>query len=139
MDTISVKKHAEAMKDIDYCMMTTADGHGTLHSRPMSNNREVDYDGESYFFSDKDTQKVRDLEQSPPTSFTYQGKDGMFIHIYGESFLTDEKERMADPWSDDLNQWFKDGLDTKGLIMIWVDAKKIHYGQNEKEGEVSLR
>lgn len=125
------------MKAIDYCMMTTADGNGTLHSRPMSNNREVDYDGESYFFSYKDTQKVRDLKQIPLTSLTYQGKDGLFIHIYGEAQYTEQREKMKDHWSDDLNRWFPDSLE-KGGLMIRVDAKKTHYWQNEKEGEVRL-
>ena len=125
------------MKAIDFCMMTTVDGNGTMHSRPMSNNKEVEYEGESYFFSYGDTTKVRDINHSPLTSLTYQGEDGWFIHVYGESHLIEQKGRMEEHWSDDLNAWFPDGLDTDGLVMIRVKANNIHYWHKADEGSVS--
>ncbi|GAC1417344.1 MAG: hypothetical protein NVS9B7_20860 [Flavisolibacter sp.] len=38
------------MRKLDTCMMTTRTGRGTFNSRPMSNNGDVTYDGNSYFF-----------------------------------------------------------------------------------------
>lgn len=50
MEKVSLKKVAAIMKNLDFCMMVTKDGRNTLHSRPISNNGEVEYDGDSWFF-----------------------------------------------------------------------------------------
>ena len=42
---------SEAMRDIDYCMFVSRAGDGALGGRPMSNNREVEYEGTSWFFT----------------------------------------------------------------------------------------
>ncbi|HEX8833472.1 MAG TPA: pyridoxamine 5'-phosphate oxidase family protein, partial [Abditibacteriaceae bacterium] len=44
-------KLREMIKDIDLCMLTSVEADGTLHSRPMSNNREVEFDGGLWFFT----------------------------------------------------------------------------------------
>ncbi|HVH37482.1 MAG TPA: pyridoxamine 5'-phosphate oxidase family protein, partial [Sphingomicrobium sp.] len=55
----------ETMKDIDFCMLTTRRGDGGMSARPMSNNRDVQYDGDTYFYSDGNTEKVREIEADP--------------------------------------------------------------------------
>ncbi len=40
---------SKAMRDLDFCMLTT--GTGVLTSRPMSNNGDVEYDGDSWFYA----------------------------------------------------------------------------------------
>jgi general stress protein 26 len=138
MANISTKELAKLMKDLDFCMMTTADGRGSLHSRPMSNNREVEFDGDSYFFTYEDTGKIRQLRESPLVSLTFQGKDMLFIQLYGHGSILTQRGRMEEHWSNDLNRWFPDGLETKGLVMIQVKATKARYWHKEKEGEVNL-
>lgn len=138
MKKLSLKQAAQWMKELDFCMMTTIDGRGSMHSRPMSNNREVEYNGETFFFSLMDTGKVRQIQQSPRTSLIYQGKDGLFIEVYGESHLIQQKTRFQEHWSDDLNAWFKDGIETEGLCLIRVKAHRIHYWQKGDEGMLEL-
>ena len=38
----SLEKLKEMIKDIDFCMLSTLDEDGYIHSRPMSLNGEVD-------------------------------------------------------------------------------------------------
>jgi general stress protein 26 len=45
-----LQKLREMVKDIDFCMLTTVDEEGNLHSRPMSVNGEIDTDGDLWFF-----------------------------------------------------------------------------------------
>ena len=45
----TIKKVAEMMRNLDYCMMTTRASDGGLHARPMSNNGEVEFDGDVGF------------------------------------------------------------------------------------------
>ena len=51
-----LKDIGETMRDIDFCMMTTRRGDGGMSARPMSNNRDVDYSRDSFFFSAGDTE-----------------------------------------------------------------------------------
>jgi general stress protein 26 len=59
MKKVSLKKIADKMKNLDICMMTTQDGRNVYHSRPMSNNGKVEYDGNSYFFTYMKSTKVK--------------------------------------------------------------------------------
>ena len=46
-----LEKLRELVKDIDFCMLTTVDEGGDLHSRPMSSNGDIDEDGDIWFFT----------------------------------------------------------------------------------------
>ena len=67
---------SEAMKDIDFCTLATVTDGGAIGARPMSNNREVDYDGDSWFFTYADTRMVSDIEANPQVGVTYAGSAG---------------------------------------------------------------
>ena len=138
---------SEAMRDIDFCMLVSRAEDGSLGGRPMSNNREVEYEGTSWFFTDDDTRMVRDIARDPPIAMTYQGKaglmgvvgkPGLFIHVQGEARLVRDKARFAEHWDKSLDRWFEQGIDTPGLVMIEAEAKRIHYWDGEDEGEVRL-
>ncbi len=45
---------AEAMRDIDFCTLATHTRGGAIGARPMSNNRAVDFDGTTRFFTYED-------------------------------------------------------------------------------------
>lgn len=135
---------AEKMKDIDFAMLSTHSPGGTIGARPMSNNRDVDYDGDSWFFTTEDTQMVADIEQDPQVGLSFQGKAGLlgmrplFISIEGRAELIRSKSAFAEHWTKDLDRWFKDGIDTPGLVLLKVHAKSAHYWDGEDEGEVLI-
>jgi general stress protein 26 len=41
-------------------------------------------------------------------------------------------------WVPDLEAWFEQGVDTPGLVLIKVHAKRIKFWEGEDEGEVTL-
>ena len=135
----TLKDLSKKMKDLDYCMMSTVTGRGEVSSRPMSNNREVDYDGDSYFFTYGDTRMVKDVELNPYVNLSFEGKKALFISIEGKAILIRDRGEMKERWSKGLKQWFKKGVDTPGIVMIRVKAKRIKYWQKEKEGEVTVK
>ena len=45
---------------------------------------------------------------------------------------------MVKHWNPDLDRWFAQGLDTPGIVLIRVTAKRIKYWQGEDQGEVTL-
>lgn len=45
-----IARIAKLMAAMDFCMLTTRTKGGRLHARPMSNNGEVEFDGDVWFF-----------------------------------------------------------------------------------------
>ncbi len=135
---------SKAMRDIDFAMLSTHTDGGAIAARPMSNNQQVDYDGDSYYFTMQDTRTVADIESDPQVSLSFLGKSGMlgmrpfFVAVEGHADLVRDKAAFEERWSPDLDRWFDRGIDTPGLVMIHVRAKRVHYWDGEDEGEVSL-
>ena len=138
MPTKNIKMVAEKMKQLDFCQMITVDGRGTHHSRPMSNNRNVEFDGTTYFFSFGDSGKVRQLEQNPLVSLTFQTEDMLFIHLYGKVSIIKQRGRMEEFWDKSLDRWFPQGLDTPDVVMLKVNCTKVAFWHKEEEGIIHL-
>ena len=135
----TVKFISKKMKAIDICMMSTIGTNGAVHTRPMSNNRDVAYNGESYFFSHINTRKAKDLENNSKVTLSFTGDAGLYIIVEGKGRIIKDRTRMEEHWVPDLEQWFEDGLETEGLILIAVKASAIKYWDNYKEGEIDLK
>lgn len=138
MATLSLTTIARHLKDLDICMMVTLSGRGTLSSRPMSNNRDVTYKGDMYFFTYEGSQKVKDIEANSSVSLNFEGKNELYISIAGKATLIRNKAKFAEHWNDSLNQWFKQGIDTPGTVLIRVKGSRLKYWQRSKEGEIKL-
>lgn len=144
MAELTLKEISEKMRDIDFAMLSTRTEGGSLAGRPMSNNREVEYDGDSYFFTCDETRTVADILRDPNVALSYQAKSGMlglkpfFITVQGRADAIKDKARFAEHWHKELDAWFKQGIDTAGLTLIKVHAERLHYWDGFDEGELDL-
>jgi general stress protein 26 len=129
---------SEKMRKLDICMLTTKTSRGLVTSRPMSNNGDVEYDGNSWFFTFDKTRTVKDISENPQVNLGFNGPKDLFISLTGKAKLVKNKATMAEHWLDELNRWFPQGLETPGIIMIHVKAKRIKFWQREEEGEIKL-
>ncbi len=129
---------SKLMGRMDLCMLTTITSHGRLASRPMSNNGEVEYDGTSYFFTWEDSRMAQDISANKHVQLDFRAeKRFLFLAVQGEARVLHDKRVMKDHWHKELEQWFKDGLDTEGLVMLVVDAKRIQWW-GEEDGSIEL-
>lgn len=135
---------SDRMRDIDFTMFSTRAADGRIAARPMSNNQEVDYNGDSYYFSYDDARTIEDIGRDNQVGLSFQGTSGMlgmrpfFVAVEGTAELIRDKAQFEQHWTSDLDRWFKEGVDTPGLILIKVHAQRVHYWDGEDEGEVSL-
>lgn len=135
---------SEKLRDIDFAILSTRTENGAIAGRPMSNNREVDYDGDSYYFTCDDTRMVQDISRDPTVALNFQAKSGIvgqrpfFAAVEGRADLIRDKAAFAEHWSKGLDRWFEDGIDTPGLVMIHVRAQRLHYWDGMDEGELTL-
>jgi general stress protein 26 len=145
MSKLSLPEVAEKMRDIDFAILSTRTASGQIAGRPMSNNRQVDFDGDAYFFTLEDTGTVRDIRNDASVGLGYQSKSGLmgmkpfFITVEGRAELITDESEFAEHWTKDLDRWFERGADTPGLVLIRVAAERLHYWDGYEEGEIRLR
>lgn len=130
------------MAKLDFAMLATHAADGTMTARPMSNNGDVEYRGDSYFFAYRDSRKVTEIAARPQVVLSYTGAAGMlgspplFVAVEGRAVLVEDKAQFAAHWTKDLDRYFPDGIDTPGIVMIRVAAERIRYWDGGDEGEV---
>jgi general stress protein 26 len=144
MSELTLPELSKKMKDIDFVMFATRTESGTIKARPMSNNGEVEYDGDSFFFTMDDHELVSDIQLDPNVSLSMQGQKGLlgkppfFLAIEGRADLIRDKGKFKAHWTSGLDHWFEQGPDTPGLTLIKVHADNIHYWDGEDDGEIRV-
>lgn len=137
--SLSLSELAKKMRGIDLTtLMTHTDGEN-IAGRPMSNNGEVDYDGSSYYFTWDESRMVADIKKNDKVALAFQGKDAFFVSVEGKASLVRDTTQMKAHWTPDLDRWFKQGLETPGIVMIQVSATRVAYWDGEDQGEVDLK
>lgn len=110
----------------------------------MSNNRDVDYDGDSYYFTWESSRMVADIGRDPKVGLAFQSSGGLLgstpfmVAVEGDAEVIRDKAVFEAHWNSDLEAWFKDGIDTAGMVMIKVHAARIHYWDGDEEGELKV-
>lgn len=136
---LSKKRLAEIMKEIDFCMLTTVGAYGHLHSRPMSNNRNVEWDGDTWFFSFADSSQVREIEKEPNVNLNYSRPEEIeFISLKGKGSIVKNDDKKRELWYDDLKRWFPDGPEDNNVVLIRVTGTHVWYWGKEGDGELDL-
>ena len=114
----NTRRIAELLREIDICMLVTR-ADGAVRGRPMSNNGKVEFDGDSWFFTYRDTPKIQEIEADPSVELAYVGTErGVWISIEGRAEVVDDDERKRDLWEDSLEQWFPEGPDEDSLVLL---------------------
>ena len=135
---------AKKMAHIDIAVLTTRGADGGLAGRPMSNNGDVEYNGESYYFTEEDTHTVADIGRDAHVGLAFQGSPKLFqgvsfyVFVEGKATLVRDKAGFREHWTSDLDKWFEKGIDTPGIAMIKVTADRIKFWDGMKSGDVTL-
>jgi len=144
MSEMTLADVSKAMREIDFAMLSTRTDGGAIAARPMSNNRDVEYDGDSYFFTYENTRTVGDIERDSDVGLSYVGSKGMlggsqvFISIEGKASLVRDKAAFSQHWAKSLDEWFPQGVDTPGIVLIKVHADRVHYWKGMEDGEFTV-
>lgn len=70
-----LEKLRDMVKDIDFCMLTTLAKDGSLHSRPMSVDGEIEQDGDLWFFTYADSPKVSEVDRVEQVNVSFSAPD----------------------------------------------------------------
>ena len=78
--TDAIARVKELVEDIDFTMLTTQDPAGNLVSRPMS-TRQMDENGDIWFFTLDDTKKVDEAEADRTTRAGLPRREGLPLRL----------------------------------------------------------
>jgi general stress protein 26 len=123
-----VEKLKEMVERIHICLFCTnlkVDDGGTC--RPMD-AQEVDDDGNLWFFSDKNSDKNKEIEQDKHVQlfFSHPGKQSYLV-LNGEAEIIVDRDKIEELWTPLVKVWFKEGKDDPNISIIKVNTKNAYY------------
>jgi len=124
----ALQKVREMVKDIDFCMLTTVDEDGDLHSRPMSVNGEIDPDGDMWFFTNDSSHKVSEIEKLPKVNVSFANPDDQrYVSISGTAQLVRDRDKIEELWKPEFKMWFPEGKEDPQIALLRVSLEKAEY------------
>ncbi|HET7458672.1 MAG TPA: pyridoxamine 5'-phosphate oxidase family protein [Gemmatimonadaceae bacterium] len=135
----TIGKLAAMLRDLDVGMLTTRTDDGGLRARPMSNNGEVEFDGDVWFFSDADSRKVREIEADPRVELSYADTTHYrFVSMSGVASIVRDAAKKRALWMTELERWFDDGPESDAIVLVKVTPSIVAYWNGEDGGELTL-
>jgi general stress protein 26 len=123
-----LQKLRELVKEIDFCMLTTVDERGDLHSRPMSSNGDIDQNGDIWFFTSASSHKVSEIEKLPKVNVSFADPDNQhYISISGNAQLVRDRNKIEELWRPEFKMWFPEGKDDPEIALLRVSLEKAEY------------
>lgn len=123
-----LEKLRELVKDIDFCMLTTVDEGGDLHSRPMSSNGDIDADGDIWFFTSASSHKVNEITKLPKVNVSFADPDNQrYISVSGAAQLVRDRAKIDELWRPEFKMWFPKGKDDPEVALLRVNLEKAEY------------
>jgi general stress protein 26 len=126
--TGDLEKLKDLVKDIDFCMLTTIDEEGDLHSRPMSANGEIDRSGNLWFFTSASSHKVSEIEAAPKVNVSFADpKNQHYVSISGVAELVRDRQRIDELWKPEFKMWFPEGKDDPEVALLRIKMEKAEF------------
>ena len=123
-----LEKIRSLVKKIEYCMLTSIDTDGSLHSRPMATNREIDPDGTLWFFTKEDSHKIDEIQRDQHVNVSFAAPDQQtYVSMSGTAHLIRDREKIQELWRPELKAWFPNEIDEPGIALLKVSVEKEEY------------
>jgi general stress protein 26 len=119
------QKIAELAKGITFAMLTTVDDDGSFVSRPMA-HQDSDVDGQLWYLSSRNSRKVAQITANPHVGVTLSSRD-VWISINGTATVVDDRSKVAELWSTQMDGWFPQGPEDESVVALRVDGHAAEY------------
>ena len=123
-----LQKIRDLVKNIDFCMLTTVDEDGDLHSRPMSSNGDIDPNGDLWFFTAASSHKVSEIAKLPKVNVSFADPENQhYVSITGIAQLVRDRQKIDELWRPEFKMWFPEGKDDPEVALLRVKMEKAEY------------
>lgn len=137
-DNDPVRTLAELIRGMRYAMLTTEDGDGNLHSRPMV-VQEREFDGELWFLTARSSHKCGDIMARPRVNVAFADADHQrYVSVAGIADLVEDRDRLRALWSPAFKAWFPGGVTDPELIAMRVRVVEADYWVTPTSAVVKL-
>lgn len=122
-----IRRLAELIKDVDIAMLTTRKADGSLVSRPLG-TQEVEFDGDLWFATGADSEKVAEIAADPRVNVSYASKGkNTYVSVAGRASVVRDRAKIDELWSPAMKIFFPGGKDDPNLVLIRVNAESAEY------------
>jgi len=130
----------DLIRDIRFAMFTTTHTNGHLHSRPVTTlNKDIDENGELWFFMSRSGEPVRDFIAEPEVNVAYAhpSKDS-YVSVSGHASIVEDPVKKQALWSETAKAWFPGGVNDPDLALVRVQISHAHYWDIKENKLVQL-
>jgi general stress protein 26 len=118
-------KVAELIKGERFAFLTTTTPEGKLTSRPMT-LQEVEFDGDLWFFAERDSNPVRHVLASPQVNVGV-GSGGSWVSLTGNARVVADAGKKRELWNSGVEAWFPQGPDDESVVLLKVEGDSAEY------------
>lgn len=135
----NLKKVLEMAMDINVAMMVTEDESGALRSRPMS-NAAIDIEEPAiWFFTDKESPKIKEIKKDHAVNLAYaKPESNDYLSISGKAQIVSDDQKVNQFWEDGLKQWFPQGKNSDRIALLKVTPSHADYWDSASSQLVAL-
>lgn len=120
-----IAKLVELTKDIKIAMLTTVEEDGAFAARPMA-QQEVQGDGSLYFFTERDSNIVRNVAANPHVGVALSSAD-TWVSISGNARLVEDVEKKKQLWNAGVEAWLPQGPESADVALLHVESESAEY------------
>ncbi|MEJ7585962.1 MAG: pyridoxamine 5'-phosphate oxidase family protein [Ferruginibacter sp.] len=123
----AISKLQALLQDIGTCMFLTDTHAGINNTRPMA-VIEVDVNGNVWFFTNKNSAKVKDIEKDSNVHlvFASPAKDS-YVDLRGRASIELDQKSIEEKWKPIIKAWFPEGKNDPDICLIKVKTDEAHY------------
>ncbi|WP_018662635.1 pyridoxamine 5'-phosphate oxidase family protein [Heyndrickxia acidiproducens] len=125
-DQKELEKLRSLIKGIDTAMLTTMTDEG-LVSRPMK-TQEVEFDGDLWFFTKKDTDKFHEVLQNQEVNVAYAGKS--YVSVRGKAEIVESLDKKKELWNAAYEKLLKTSYDDPNVVLLKVEVESAEYWES---------
>ena len=123
----AIQKINELVKGKEIAMLTSVSEEGHFHARPMA-ILDVDFDGDVWFFTKKDSPKVDQIQSEPRVNVAYSDPSNQdYVSLAGKARLVVDQALNEKYWKPQFEAWFPDGLDDPQLSLLKIEVEGAEY------------
>jgi general stress protein 26 len=120
-----IAKLVDLTKDIKIAMLTTVEEDGAFAARPMA-HQEVQPDGSLYFFTERDSNIVRNIAANPHVGVALSSAS-VWVSIAGTATIVDDVAKKKQLWNAGAEAWLPQGPEDASVALIYVDSDSAEY------------
>ena len=122
----TIEKVKELIEDVEVTMLATISG-SKIVSRPMQ-TQEVEFDGDLWFLTEKDTDKYQEISINPAVNLSYVGKS--YVSISGNAEFVEDYEKKKEFWNPVLGRVLGTSVDDPNVVLVKVVPETAEYWES---------